>query len=266
MNPIINGTRNRTILLISGGPGFPSVYLEPIANYYKTDYEIVTYAPLFEIESDYSIEKAIIELEQVLETGCTNDIVILGHSFGGYIALNYFLSKKSSKKVSGLICSNTTYSFKKYSENLQNLRGKLPEDLNRQFQRFEIEENFGEVFFDLFMREWAPKHWCKVPFPPELSEALAQFNPSIYGHFLGENLLDLTGTLICNSSLDLTNSIDVPSLFICGDEDVIFEEDVLMMAKETNGSHFVCARSAHFPFFENPRAFFKRTDSFLNSL
>jgi pimeloyl-ACP methyl ester carboxylesterase len=58
-------------------------------------------------DSDYTIETMTDDLDAVVNDCRLDDVVVVGHSVGGMVALNYAL--RPSSKVRGLVLLNTTY-------------------------------------------------------------------------------------------------------------------------------------------------------------
>lgn len=263
----IEGNGNRTMLLIPGGPGLPHVYLDPVFHSFdKSEFQVVTYSPLQEANGEYSMKLATKELDWVIQEYCLNETVILGHSFGGNLALEYLTSEHPSEKIQALITSNTIHSFYKYNKNIDRLRSLLPVNVNSRLKDFENKKDFGTEYFNLIMQEFLPRYLCTTqPLPEVFQKALIELDQSIFLHFVGENPLFVDGEL-ANWSLEARlQDIKIPCLFLAGMNDTVFEEDIELMASKANGEFYLCPDSAHYPFLENQEDYSLRINSFLKS-
>src|SRR5262245_47893894 len=115
------------VLLLHGGPGATHEYFEAFDSYFpRAGYEYYYYDQLGPAYSDqpndpslWDIPRSVDEVEQVRKAlGLTNDnFYLLGHSWGGILAMEYALAHQNNLKA--LVVSNMMASIPAYNEYAQ---------------------------------------------------------------------------------------------------------------------------------------------------
>ncbi len=135
------------LLLLHGGPGTPSAYLEPLDDLAAgpEGTPVVRYDQVGCGRSDrptdpglWRIETFVEELAAVRHQLGLDRVHLLGQSWGGWLALEYLLTKPEG--VVSLTLSNSTASVPLWCEEARRLRADLPAGIQRAMRRFE--ENF----------------------------------------------------------------------------------------------------------------------------
>ena len=132
---------HRPLVVLHGGPGIPSFYLEPFSDLTSTHgIPVIIYdqigcgnsSRLRNKDASFFSEKLFIdELENLLNYfGISNNYDILGHSWGGMIA-SRFAGTRHPRGLKHLILANSLARMSDWTEsNLQHLR-HLPERVQR---------------------------------------------------------------------------------------------------------------------------------------
>ena len=88
-----------TIVFVHGGPGFHSAYLGGFASSIKDDFRILLYdqrgsglSSRTVKESSITINRYVEDLYELLRDRKAVDVILLGHSFGGVVVLEYVLT------------------------------------------------------------------------------------------------------------------------------------------------------------------------------
>src|SRR4030095_6974365 len=84
--------KGEPLIIIHGGPEFDHTYLLPDMDRLSGDYPLIDYDPPGQlIPDDISIDKYIEDLECVRKFLQVSSIAVLGHSWGGHVAMQYAL-------------------------------------------------------------------------------------------------------------------------------------------------------------------------------
>ncbi|MEQ8546910.1 MAG: alpha/beta fold hydrolase [Cyclobacteriaceae bacterium] len=261
---------DKLVIILGGGPGLSPNYLSPFHQHLSlTDYGIVTYAPLLSLteRSEIGLKNGVEELIKIVESFDHKEVTLLGHSFGGMIVLEYLMTHKVHASIKKIILSNTISDCKKYSSNLRVLMNNLPEQSKSRLLQLEAERHFGEEFWGIFMTDFSARHACIInPVPDDLQESLSKADISLYQYFFGENPFDIDGRLADWRFTKPMEAFDKPILIVGGHSDTVFEEDVHHLQKKLeNASTFMTPQSSHYPFWENPDAYFPQIKAFLDA-
>ncbi len=239
------------IITIHGGLGLDHTHyrpwLDPLSDAYKLVYydqrsngrsEIVPEKDLnftTLVEDVYQLQKAIVP---------TGKAIILGHSYGGFIALKYAL--KHPELISHLILVNTCAYFdeKKAMENM--LKTHIPKNVIAEFN-----SNWGT---DAKLKE----HFAKigkinfVALNQKLSDEV--FAHTIYRAQARERGFALLEHYDLRKAL---STIDIPTLVACGEQDVILPLELSQELADhiPHATLKVFSESAHFPYVEQNQLF-----------
>ena len=147
----IGNNPTQKVLLLHGGPGAAHDYFEAADSYFpKASIEYYYYDQLGNTKSDnpddldlWTIERFVDEVEQVrIALGLTNEnFIILGHSWGGILGLEYAL--KYQQNLKGLIISNMVPSipdYMKYSEEV--LAPQLDPNILAEIREYEQNDDY----------------------------------------------------------------------------------------------------------------------------
>ncbi|MEJ2005423.1 MAG: proline iminopeptidase-family hydrolase, partial [Cyclobacteriaceae bacterium] len=181
------------LLFLHGGPGFSHDYFECADSFLPQEgIEYYYYDQLGSAYSDqptdtslWNIDRFVEEVEQVrkaLGLGPDN-FYILGHSWGGILAIEYAL--KYQQNIKGLIISNMMSSVPEYNAYAQEVLGPmLPPDVLEEIQGYEAAGDYeNQRYLDLIMEHYYPEHVLRMPmedYPDPMNRAFEKFNPQIY--------------------------------------------------------------------------------------
>jgi pimeloyl-ACP methyl ester carboxylesterase len=132
------------LVLLHGGPGFPSGYLSPIEQLAPSR-AVVRYDQIGSGRSDWPddptlwrIDTFVDELATLREQLGLERVHLLGHSWGGQLALEYLFTRPEG--VESLVLASSMFSSRCFADECKRLREGLPLHLRRAMQRFE--ENY----------------------------------------------------------------------------------------------------------------------------
>ena len=142
------------VLFLHGGPGATSEYFESADSYFPgAGIEYYYYDQLGSGRSDnpakdtlWDLPRFVDEVEQVrLALGLdSSNFVLLGHSWGGILAMEYAL--KYQQNLKGLIISNMVASIPEYVKYANEVLGpQLPADILQKIRAFEAKEDYTNL-------------------------------------------------------------------------------------------------------------------------
>ena len=138
------GSGDDVLFLLNGGPGLPCNYLrEPLITLADQGFRVVTYDQLgcgALRQADrtrvlWNISRYVEEVETVLRALDLPPVHLLGHSWGGWLSIEFALTYQAS--IRSLILSNTCGDMPHLVSELNRLRGALGSETVAMMQRFE---------------------------------------------------------------------------------------------------------------------------------
>jgi len=265
------------VLLLHGGPACTHEYLEAFHSYFpQANIEFYDYDQLGSYYSDqpddmslYTLQRFVEEVEQVrvaLGLDSTN-FFLLGHSWGGILALEYAL--KYQQNLKGLIVSNMTADFHRYAAYNNKLREELRPTLVDSLKAFEAKEDYSNaLYLQLVEREFYAKHICRIyPFPDAVQRTFKHLNPAVYVHMQGPSEFVPGGILKDWSVWDRLKEISVPTLTVGARYDSMNPEEMKEMATLVqNGKHLYCPNGSHMALWDDQRVYMEGVVGFVSAV
>lgn len=252
------------VLLLNGGPGMSHEYFECMESFLpKEGIEFIYYDQLGTGFSDnpndtamWDLPRYVEELEQVRKSlNLNNDnFYLLGHSWGGILAMQYAL--KYQDNIKGLIVSNMMASCPKYGEYSKVLAKQMPQDVLKTVKDLEAKKEYtNPQYMGLLMEHFYNKHILRKPikdWPEPVNRSSARMNQSLYITMQGPSELGISGKLTTwDVSKDLPN-ITVPTLVIGAKYDTMDPEYMKWMATQfKSGSYLYCANGSHMAMYDD---------------
>jgi proline iminopeptidase len=268
------------LLVLHGGPAMGHEYLEAVDSYLPgAGVEYYHYAQLGSYLADqpdddrlWRIERFVDELEQVrLALGLdASNFVLLGHSWGGMLAMEYALTHPG--KLKGLVISNMMASIPAYNRYAQDvLMPKMDPAVLAEVKGFEQAGKTDDPrYMELMLREHYVHHVLRLPpdqWPDPVMRSFAHMNHHVYVTMQGPSELGLSGTLEnWDRSGDL-GRITVPTLVIGARHDTMDPAYMEWMAKEIpQGRYLFCAEGSHLAMYDDQKTYFDGLLAFLRDL
>jgi proline iminopeptidase len=274
-----NNARIR-LLLLHGGPGCTHEYFEPCDSYLPAaGVEYYFYDQLGSWYSDqpdepalWEIERFVDEVEQVrtaLGLDASN-FFLLGHSWGGILALEYAL--RHQQHLRGLVISNMMASIPAYNEYAQRvLMPAMDQQALREIQRLEAARDYENPrYMELLMQHHYVHHVLRRPvgqWPDPANRALKHINPRVYIPMQGPSELGASGKLAhWDRTADLPR-ITVPTLTIGARHDTMDPAHMAFMARSVrNGRYLDLPEGSHMSMFDDQQRYFAGLIRFLNDV
>lgn len=265
------------VLLLHGGPGGTHEFFESFENFLpKEGIEFIYYDQLESAYSDQPNDSSlwtpghfVEEVEQVrqaLGLDKTN-FYLLGHSWGGILAMEYAL--KYQDHLKGLIISNMMASMPEYEKYNGVLRSKMRKTLVDSLQAYEAKGKYDDpVYESLMISEYYNQHLCRVvPWPDPVVRGFKHLSKGIYVTMQGPSEFKTGGRLITwDRSKDLSK-IKVPTLTIGGEFDTMDPKYMEWMSKQVqHGSYLYCPRGSHCDMWDDQEHYFPGLIKFLQDV
>ncbi|MGD8276833.1 MAG: proline iminopeptidase-family hydrolase [Gemmatimonadota bacterium] len=268
------------VLLLHGGPGATHEYFEAMDSWFPgAGIEYYYYDQLGSFYSDqpddtdlWETGRFVEEVEQVrqaLGLGPDN-FYLLGHSWGGILALEYAL--KYQPNLKGLIISNMMASIPAYNEYAHNvLMPAMNADTLAEIQQLEAA---GDIENPRYMELLVPAHYeqhiLRMPadqWPDPVNRAFAHINPSIYVLMQGPSELGASGRLLEWDRTGDLSRITVPTLVVGARYDTMDPDHMEWMAGAVeNGRYLYCPNGSHMDMYDDQETYMTGVIHFLQDV
>jgi L-proline amide hydrolase len=261
----------RPLLCIHDGPGLGSDYLHPLQAIADTGRQVVFYdqrgcdASAGLAREDWSLELFLEELAAVRESAGLGRCHLLGHGWGGMLALEYALARPAG--IESLVLSSAVASVPQWRREMAALRASLPEEirvpLTEHAEAGTLASDPCACVAEAFLR----RHLCRMnPWPACLDRSRARLraHPEARAAMLGPSELEPGGRL---AEWDITarlGEIRRPTLVVSGRHDLVSPAVAATLYQGIPGSEWVVfEHSAHVPHLEESQRYLEVLDGFL---
>jgi len=263
------------ILILHGGPGFSHDYMNCFANFLPQEgYELHFYDQLGCGRSDrpedpslWNLPRYLGEVEEVRQALRLEDFVLVGHSWGGILGIEYALAHP--ERLRGFVLSNMTASFADFAAYTSVLKSRLPKAARDRLEALETTGQSGsEEYARILEKELYTRYICRLdPWPKDLQHSFAVANGVIYNQMQGPNEFVITGNLKdWNRWTDLPN-IRVPTLVMGARYDEMNPDSVRREAALIPSSTlFMSETGSHLAMWDDQTNYFHALISFLKTL
>lgn len=276
----VGNNPNTKLLLLHGGPGVTHEYFECCDSYLPVaGIEFYYYDQLGSAYSDqpddpdlWETERFVEEVEQVRQAlGLTRDnFYLLGHSWGGILAMEYAL--KHQQHLKGLIISNMMSSVPAYNDFASNtIMPTIDPEVLTEIKKL---EEAGDIenprYLELLIPHHYEHHVLRMPadeWPEPVNRAFAHMNASIYVPMQGPSELGASGKLVdWDRSKDLSR-ISVPALTIGGHHDTMDPAHMEWMATQVQkGRALICPNGSHMSMYDDQATYFEGLTAFIEDV
>ncbi|MBY0573506.1 MAG: proline iminopeptidase-family hydrolase [Undibacterium sp.] len=268
------------VLLLHGGPGMTHEYFEVFDSYFPgASIEYYYYDQLGSHYSDHPKDEAYIDLPRYVEEveqvrqalGLdSKNFYLLGHSWGGILAMEYAL--KYQQHMKGLIISNMMDSIPAYNDYAKKvLMPAMDQTVLKEAQALEAAGKYQDPrYMELLIPHHYEKHVLRMPaaqWPDPVNRAIKNVNEKIYVSMQGPSELGASGKLLnWDRSADL-KKITVPTLTIGGQHDTMDPTYMANMAKQVkHGRALTCPNGSHMSMYDDSKTYFAGLIGFLQDV
>ncbi len=268
------------LLLLHGGPGATSEYFEAADSYLPgAGIEYYYYDQLGSFRSDQPDEPDLLdtarfveEVEQVrVALGLdSSNFFLLGHSWGGILAMEYALEYQQNLR--GLIISNMVPSipdYNRYAETV--LMPAMDQDALAEIRRLEATgDTQNPRYMELLMPHHYEQHILRLPgdrWPDPVVRTFAHINPKVYVPMQGPSELGASGMLGDWDRKEDLNRIAVPTLMIGAAHDTMDPKQMEWMAGQVQrGRYLNCPNGSHMAMYDDQETYFNGLIAFLRDV
>jgi proline iminopeptidase len=251
---------DEVVLLLNGGPGLPCDYLREAHSFLADHgFRVVTFDQLGTGRSDrptdkslWTITRYVEEVETVRQVLGLGKVHLLGHSWGGWLAIEYALTHGDQLK--SLILEDTVADMPHLVAELNRLRGALGSETVAMMLKHEARGTIDhpEYLAAITLLNYRHVHRLDV-LPPPLKRSLDDWNMGPYMEIQGPNEFLYTGNLKDWNRVPDLRRIRVPVLITVGQHDELTPACALRMKQHLPQAELkVFANSSHMPFYEEP--------------
>lgn len=270
----------RKLLLLHGGPGATHAYFEACDSFLpRPGIEYYYYDQLGSFHSDqpdepdlWELPRFVDEVEQVRQAlGLDrSNFFLLGHSWGGILALEYALQHQ--QHLRGLIISNMMASIPRY--NAYARTALMPAMDQGALQEIQALEAAGDVtnprYMELLIAHHYVHHVLRMPpeeWPDPVNRGFKHTNQAIYVPLQGPSELGASGKLeTWDRTADLAQ-ITVPTLTIGAQHDTMDPTHMEWMASVVHrGRHLHCPNGSHLAMYDDQETYFRGLIQFISDV
>ncbi len=264
------------VLLLNGGPGMSHEYFECLENFLPAaGIEFIYYDQLGTGFSDnpndvslWDLPRYVEEVEQVrkaLQLDASN-FVVLGHSWGGILAMEYAL--KYQRNLKGLVISNMMASCIDYGKYAEVLAKQMPLDVVTEIRTLEAKKDFSNPrYMELLTPHYYNQHICRIPWPEPMNRAFGRLNSSLYVSMQGPSEFGVSGKLTYWDRKKDLPQLSIPTLTIGGKYDTMDPKHMQWMATQVqHGTYLYCPNGSHMSMYDDQQVYMKGLVAFLQKL
>ncbi len=259
------------VLLLHGGPGATHEYFEAFDSYFPAaGIEYYYYDQLGSAYSDqpkepelWDLPRFVEEVEQVRQALKLdkNNFYLLGHSWGGVLAMEYAL--KYQQHLKGLVISNMMASGPGYNEYAHNvLMPAMDQKVLAEIKALEDKKDYANPrYMELLIPSHYAQHILRMPpdqWPDPVNRAFKRLNQDIYIPLQGPSELGLSGKLLTWDRTNDLQHIQSPTLVIGAKYDTMEPAHMEMMAQTVKkGRYLFCPNGSHMAMYDDQKVYFE---------
>jgi proline iminopeptidase len=257
------------LVVVHGGPGFPSFYLEPL-RVLSNRIPVVFWdqagcgrSKEFGERKDFSIEGFVSELEELRKALGVSKMHLYGHSFGGVIIGEYAI--KFPQSVASTIFVSASLDIPRWRADAARLRKSLPLMSKMVLTEGDRTGNYTSPQYLAAYSEYINRFIYRFKEKPEsISRSEIESDARTYMTMWGPNELVISGVVKDYSFSEQLPHLPAPALFMCGRYDEATPEAHEYFASQVpNALCVVFEESAHHPHINETEAVCKALATFL---
>ena len=267
---VVGSGESVPLLTLHGGPGGGHDYLEPL-NEIASERPVVFFDQLGCGKSDtpddvslWRIDRFVDEVTAVRDALGLDRIHLLGHSWGGGLAIEYMLGAPSG--VVSLTLASTSASIPQFVYEAGKLISELPREMAETMRRLEAEGDFENPEFEAGMMEFYKRHLCRLdPWPDPIMRSLENLDGNIvYETMNGPTEFTVIGNMKDWNRIEKLGEIVAPTLITCGRYDELTPACSRTLRQGIMNSRMhVFERSAHMAHLEETESYLQILSEFL---
>jgi proline iminopeptidase len=260
------------ILILHGGPGATCHYLNPLKALSKNR-PVIFFDQLGcgrstrEMDtSQMNIEFYVDEVERVKKALGLKEFYIYGQSWGTILGAEYYFAHPEG--VKGIILASPALSGKLWIRDARLLLSQLPDSLQEIVKRNEEAKTYDSPDYQRALMVYYQRHVArKLPWSADIDSTFKNLGEEVYVHMNGPSEFSFTGTMQYYDATPRLPSIQVPTMFVCGEYDEARPETTEYYAGLVPNSKFVVIKdAAHMTMQDNPEQDLREINNFINAI
>ncbi len=268
------------VLLLHGGPGATHEYFEAFDSYFpQASIEYYYYDQLGSAFSDqpkdpglWDLPRFVEEVEQVRQALHldSSDFYLLGHSWGGILAIEYAL--KYQQNLKGLVISNMMASIPAYAEYAEKvLIPTMDPKVVAEIRKLEAKKDYDNPrYMELLVPNYYAFHILRMPpdqWPDPVNRAFARLNKDVYIPMQGPSEMSASGKLEKWDRMADLGKITVPTLTIGGQYDTMDPRHMEKMSTLLGkGRYLYCPNGSHMSMYDDQKTYFDGLIKFIEAV
>jgi proline-specific peptidase len=269
------GSGDRTpLLILHGGPGAASYYVEPLAERIAAHRPTIVYDQLGCGRSDkpddmslWTLDRSVAEVGQVRDALGLERCHLLGQSWGGWLSVDYMC--RGREGVAGLVLASTSASLPQFVAEARRLVEGLPEPARTTLIELGDRGEYDRPEYATAVREFYDRHLCRLdPWPEALQRSSEELEGNqVYLTMNGPTEFDVIGSLRDWDRTSDLHRIAVSTLVTCGRYDEITPACSETLRDGIAGARMVVfEHSAHCAHLEEPELYAEVVEGFLTEV
>jgi proline iminopeptidase len=260
------------ILMLHGGPGATSYYLEPLEALSKNrpviffDQLGCGRSTLKMDTTQMNIKFYVDEVAHVKKALGLKDFYVYGQSWGTILGAEYYFAHPEG--IKGIIFASPALSGKLWIRDANLLLKQLPDSLQQIVAKHEKDKSFDAPEYEEALMVYYKKHVArKLPWSDGIAKTFKYLGKDVYVYMNGPSEFTFTGTMQHYDATKRLPSIKVPTMFECGEFDEARPETTKYYADLVPNSKFVVIKdAAHMTMQDQPEQDLKEINDFLNEI
>jgi L-proline amide hydrolase len=263
------------LVVLHGGPGAASNYVEPIAELVaQTGRAVVLYDQVGCGKSQHLPDAPVEfwtpqlfkdEIAAVTaHLGIRGRYAVCGQSWGGMLGMEHALDHPAGLRA--LVVADSPSSMRLWVEEANVLRAALPPGVDDVLKAHEDAGTTDSAEYTEAMNVFYDKHVCRVPQPQCVRDSFTQIgdDPTVYHTMNGPSEFHCIGTLKTWDITEALRTVTTPTLLVSGAHDEATPRIVGEIHDRIPGSRWeLFAYSSHMPHVEEPAKFKEVVSRFL---
>jgi proline-specific peptidase len=262
------------VLIVHGGPGAASYYLEPFAERLAQRRPVVVYDQLGCGRSDkpddpslWTIDRSCRELDQVRAALGLGWCHLLGQSWGGWLSIEYLA--RGALGIASAVLASTSAGMPQFVAEAHRLIDEMPEPERTTLRELGARAAYDDPSYQDAVMAFYRRHLCRLdPWPDCALRSAAELDGNqVYLTMNGPTEFDVIGSLRdWDRTADL-HRIEVPTLVTVGRFDEITPACSQTIVDGVAGARLVVfEKSGHYAHEEEPEAYVAAVDEFLTAV
>ena len=263
--------KDRTpLLVIHGGPGSNHNYLLGLANIAKSGRQVIFYDQLGSGKSEmpddpalWTIDLFLEELKVIRQELHLDEVHLLGHSWGGMLAIEYLLRKPTG--VRATILASSMISIPLYQIEVDKLKAQLPGTAGEALFKHEQAGTLDVKEYQKAYKVYSKHHLYRGDaYPTQYSSPPGRTGKAAYEKLWGPNEAFANGELKNWDKIKQLHQITIPTLVTCGQYDELTPWQAAITRDElTNGSLRIITNGSHLAHIEEEETYLQVLNDFL---